>query len=283
MPMRRWQAILVLLLCSACKSGTDSESQPRYTVDDFVSSVEVDGQEATYRQGNAPESSGGPQPTVTSNQTVINGGTSQAVVRSSSSSFIVIYVFIGGLSESVGGYYELRFPVSRTSATVLLSLPQSVPVNAFDVVYAIATSGGQVSSYVGAHSVVTNVGTGDVQVTLSWDANSDIDLHVVDPTGEEIYWGHDRAASGGVLDLDSNAGCDLDNIRNENITWPSGRAPRGTYTVRVDYWSKCSTTTTNYSVRVNQSGASTRYTGSFTGTGDSGGRGSGRLITTFTR
>jgi hypothetical protein len=42
----------------------------------------------------------------------------------------------------------------------------------------------------------------------------------VDAVGEEIYYGDQQAASGGFLDLDSNAACSGDNIRNENITWP---------------------------------------------------------------
>ena len=58
-------------------------------------------------------------------------------------------------------------------------------------------------------------------------ALSDVDLHVVDPRGEEVFYGHPNSASGGRLDLDSNAACDLDHKRNENITWPVGRAPRG--------------------------------------------------------
>ena len=35
---------------------------------------------------------------------------------------------------------------------------------------------------------VVQVGTGDVQISLSWDVDSDVDLHVVDPNGDEIYW-----------------------------------------------------------------------------------------------
>ena len=35
---------------------------------------------------------------------------------------------------------------------------------------------------------VLQVGTGDVEVTLSWDAESDVDLPIVDPTGDEVYF-----------------------------------------------------------------------------------------------
>ena len=113
--------------------------------------------------------------------------------------------------------------------------------------------------------------------------DSDVDLHVVDPSGEEVYYGHRRSASGGELDLDSNAGCRIDGVRNENITWPIGRAPRGQYIVRVDYWSSCSAQQTNYTVRVISEGINQTFSGSFTGGGDQGGPGSGRQITTFQR
>jgi hypothetical protein len=72
-------------------------------------------------------------------------------------------------------------------------------------------------------------------------------------------------------------------VRNENITWPVGLAPRGQYTVRVDYWSSCGVQETNYTVRVNSGGHVQIFTGTFTGPGDQGGRGSGRLIAVFER
>ncbi|HYN88710.1 MAG TPA: hypothetical protein VER55_09275, partial [Ardenticatenaceae bacterium] len=76
------------------------------------------------------------------------------------------------------------------------------------------------------------LGTGDVQVTLRWDNPADLDLHVVDPAGEEISYGHPVAQSGGQLDVDANIGCQ-DDLRVENVFWPSGGAPTGTYQVEV--------------------------------------------------
>ena len=92
-----------------------------------------------------------------------------------------------------------------------------------------------------------------------------------------------RQRAGVSLTLDSNAACNTDDVRNENITWPVGRAPRGTYTVRVDYWSSCGVARTNYTVLVNNGGEVEIFSGFFTGTGDNGGLGSGVEITTFER
>lgn len=47
----------------------------------------------------------------------------------------------------------------------------------------------------------------DVRVVLNWDTdNSDMDLHVVDPRGEECYYSHNRTAIGGRISRDVTAG-----------------------------------------------------------------------------
>jgi Ca-activated chloride channel family protein len=47
----------------------------------------------------------------------------------------------------------------------------------------------------------------DLRVTLSWDAdNTDIDLYVIDPSGEKSYFGHRLSAQGGLMSQDSRQG-----------------------------------------------------------------------------
>ena len=51
-------------------------------------------------------------------------------------------------------------------------------------------------------STATNValptmGTGDVQATLRWNNLNDLDLHVTDPEGNEIYYSHASSPTGG--------------------------------------------------------------------------------------
>jgi hypothetical protein len=124
--------------------------------------------------------------------------------------------------------------------------------------------------------------TSDVQVSVSWDAPSDVDLHVVDPSGTDIYYGNQTSPTGGQLDVDSNAACSIDGKQVENIRWP-GAAPGGVYIVRVDYWDSCGVGATNYLVTVKNGGATQTFAGNFTGGGDQGSAGSGRTITTFIR
>jgi hypothetical protein len=140
----------------------------------------------------------------------------------------------------------------------------------------------------------SDVVTGVLVVTLTWDTESDIDLHVVDPLGNEIFHGapsSDNAfapgasssASPGVLDVDSNADCVIDGRREEDVTW-SGPPPSGHYLVRVDASSLCGEPFAHYRVTATLRGKSF---GAATGTlldQDTWGahdRGAGLLALTF--
>lgn len=97
-------------------------------------------------------------------------------------------------------------------------------------------------------------GAGDVQVTLTWDTTADVDLHVTDPVGEEIYFGNPTSVSGGQLDVD-----DTDGFGPENVFWPQGGAPAGTYVVEVEHFSGASPT--GYTVLVQEAGFVQSYEG----------------------
>lgn len=98
-------------------------------------------------------------------------------------------------------------------------------------------------------------GSGSVQITLTWDNDSDVDLHVVDPAGEEIYYNDKTSASGGRLDVD-----DRDGRGPENVYWPTGGAPGGVYRVWVHHYA--GRTTARYTVLVRLNGQTNTYTGS---------------------
>jgi hypothetical protein len=100
---------------------------------------------------------------------------------------------------------------------------------------------------------------GELLVTLTWDNQADLDLHVVDPLGHEIYHGAPSSVdafapgatdeSAGILDLDSNADCANDQLRQEDVVWDH-EPPSGRYSVRVDSASLCGGSVTHWSVRV---------------------------------
>jgi hypothetical protein len=94
----------------------------------------------------------------------------------------------------------------------------------------------------------TSVGVGDLQVTLNWNSNADIDLHVIEPTGYEIYYGDPVSTAGGALDLDNQCANFLLG-RPENIFWTN--PPTGTYQVNVVYYQDCGDAgPVNFTVRI---------------------------------
>lgn len=75
-------------------------------------------------------------------------------------------------------------------------------------------------------------GSGFLQIRLTWDADeTDLDLHVTDPAGDEIYFLYPCSRSGGYLDLDNTEG-----LGPENVIWDAN-APDGAYQVGVVYYS----------------------------------------------
>ena len=104
-------------------------------------------------------------------------------------------------------------------------------------------------------------------VSLRWDTEADLDLHLALPDGTIVWTGNlnsyvppppgepedpAAAAAGGILDFDSNAQCLIDGRREENIVWRGAMAapPHGDYRVLVDTFSLCAATTAHWSVDV---------------------------------
>jgi len=279
---RRPRALLTSLALGAAIAGGLScggDSGPsKVNILDYIAGITDPGATLTAvrHSGQPPAATAGPTLTVTGGGTVINGGSSQVTVAPSSGSFTDVYVVV----EGVDGYYQLTLPAPVTTQDLLLTLAQRVPRQSFSLTYGIG-SAGAVGAVQTVPVTVIQVGTGEVQVSVSWNVETDVDLHVVEPGGEEVFYGSGPSATGGTLDLDSNPACSIDHKKNENITW--AHAPSGSYTVRVDYYDSCGETQTDYVVTVQRKGhAPQTFTGSFTGAGDGGGLGDGTDITTFT-
>lgn len=85
---------------------------------------------------------------------------------------------------------------------------------------------------------VLALGTGDLSFRLTWQGTADLDLHVIEPNGERIWYRNPQSSTGGELDHDDL--CDPTATGGpENIYWPRGQAPNGQYTIIVDYYGQC--------------------------------------------
>jgi hypothetical protein len=128
-----------------------------------------------------------------------------------------------------------------------------------------------------------SVGIGSLNVRLEWSLKADLDLWVVDPCGNRIYYLNPQATcqgSPGSLDLDNT--CSGVVGRPENIFWASN-PPRGTYRVYVDYFSNCGVSgAVPYTVRWWIRGATSSARGTIQPPSSSGADGDEVLVTTFT-
>lgn len=144
----------------------------------------------------------------------------------------------GSLSEKIVGTEGSYFV--GTSWTLGDGGEQKVKAVAIDMI-----TGQEISEPV--YFTATLKEQADITVRLDWhklSGDTDIDLHVTDPFGEEIYYAHMNSASGGWLDRDDVVG-----PGPEHVYWT--QAPNGVYLVQVHYYGSESHAVTTYSVTIN--------------------------------
>ena len=86
---------------------------------------------------------------------------------------------------------------------------------------------------------------GDIQVYLTWDNNTDLQLLVRDPVGQSVYDDNPQVTSGGLLAETGNANCVIsEGDPLSYIYWPNGLLRPGTYEVDVWFQNTCDDTST---------------------------------------
>ena len=154
------------------------------------------------------------------------------------------------------------------------------------------------------------VPTGALVISLAWDTEADLDLHVLAPirrmrrrrsrsgrrrpsgcrrtspeqpplTGADLTT---AVAAAGKLDFDSNANCIIDGRRQEDVVFAEGPPP-GDYTVRVDAFSLCGQPDAQWQVSAalgdGTPAGSARWEATDTDTRGSHNAGAGRTAFTF--
>lgn len=104
----------------------------------------------------------------------------------------------------------------------------------------------------------SDAGTGQVQVRLTWRGRADLDVAVTEPGGTLVWYNARSSTSGGVLDVDANSNClgatSDTQVNIENVFWPTGQAPVGTYQVQVTLYNACGATSTDFQLRASVGG-----------------------------
>jgi hypothetical protein len=212
---------------------------------------------------------------VPGSQATTNGGTARITV-SAVDEFNVVYVGVAGLQ----GHYEIPLGGLTTEVELFLTIDQDYRQASIN--FAISVSDGANIGPIAEQSfIVVIVGSGDIQVSMTFDTNDDLDLYVTGPDNETVFFDNKNAANGGILDLDANMLCGAPAGNSENITWPQGTAPEGTYQVFVNFYLSCSGDPVNYTVTVTVVGNPPEiFTGSYDPDDDDQGT-TKRPITTF--
>jgi len=197
------------------------------------------------------------------NGTIISGGAAIITVRSSEE-LNHLYMQI----EGEPGYYVLCLdqaaPVNGVyTYTPTVAISQNLGNESLRIIFS-GHYGSQISTPVVSTVVARSVGSGSLQVSLSWNNRDDLDLHISTPGGGHIYYSN-KSVGNGRLDLDANVYCG--NVSNENIYF-NGTLVDGIYRVWVNLYTKCGTSGAQYSVTASSDGRA--FTFSKDGSSESG-------------
>ncbi len=244
----------------------------------IVTEVAIGEIEGVFFAGLPPESLGSINldPLVVDSQPVqfISGGSTQVPLQSDTP-FVTAYI-----AADSEGYFQIDLPNAVTTADLIITF-STIQLNGEvgDIDVQVGSATGDVSGAQELPVTSVVVGTGDLQVSVSWNTPADVDLYLQEPSGETIFFGNSESETGGILDLDSNVGCPENEPQNENITYENVVPPSGEYTVALRLFSTCGvvTTDTDYVVTVRVGNDIQTYTGTFLA--DSSNRDA--LITTF--
>jgi hypothetical protein len=258
---------LALLLAPACKDDVKADAG-------LDADLTVDG--AQFFRGAVPTPNGGPDVLAVSLSTTnVFAGTggkpvSCTLVRSATAAGFALQGDVGYwlLPSGAAAVETPGEPAVKTQ----LSFSRTVALGTRSLLVFAVDQAGKIGAVNETKLTVTDpyAPKGRLIVSLSWDTEADLDLHVVDPAGVEIYKGNinsyqrpapgtpvdpTAARNGGILDFDSNAACTTDGRRAEHVTYAAAPPP-GHYTVRVDTFSLCDAPSANWRVSATLDGKS---------------------------
>lgn len=247
-------AAACMLTFTACSSSSDDDDNGGGTPQESYQSNLFNVSEAVFQNAALPASTSSDVITgiEINDQALANG--SNFITVTSSEEYDRFYIGVEGES----GYYEIvPTNILETSATrasalysyiIFLNYGANYNRNITMLVKARKTNGSITQAYRKAIRYVQTGISGDLAINLTFSNEKDVDLRLITPSGDEIYYGNrtrtvrDEVGDSIIrygLDHDSNAGCRIDGLKNENIVIPDIAVEPGIYEVRVDMYSNC--------------------------------------------
>ncbi|MCI6727355.1 MAG: hypothetical protein MR505_03270 [Bacteroidales bacterium] len=237
------------LMIGFISCSEDDEDKINEILDSIVN---FEGQTATYNAGDMPSATGDTQLGYVEMNTQALAGGASFITINSQEDFKAFYVALLGQQ----GYFRVT-PKSKTidehthtyTYTMVMNFSPDFNANVVVVISGV-TRNGEVSLPQETVIEFVESQTADLDIKLVFENAKDVDLHLYTPSGQHIYYGdrggtytddQDSLRTYG-LDHDSNAGCRIDNLNNENIFIPTAMLEAGTYTVEVNMYSNCDRT-----------------------------------------
>lgn len=224
------------------------------SIPDNYTSEYIDIEGSTYYNTDIPEYSYGidsfESDEVSYNSQAISGGINyiEIVTTTQYNSFNIAV-------EGISGYFNIESSKVETSEQSTQSFSYRIPIlfgSNFNGDIVIFVSGvtvdGKFTPHYKVEIMYVETATGDLAINLAFNNAKDIDLHLIEPDGNRIYYGNRMTVlddNGDLiygLDHDSNAACNIDNLNNENIVIPYESLQNGIYRVIVDLYSNCDPT-----------------------------------------
>ena len=204
----------------------------------IIASVVIGDVQGVFLAGTPPESTGSITlaPLSIDGEPIqfISGGSTQIALESDTP-FITVFVVV-----DPEGYFKVDLIEEQIVADLIVSFSTLQLDGELDeIAVSVQNAVGDISGTQVLPVTSVLVGTGELQVSVSWDTPTDVDISLIEPDGTEIFFAAPQSPSGGMLDLDSNPACFIDGVNNENITYEDGTPPSGEYSVSVDYFSDC--------------------------------------------
>lgn len=282
--MKQLVKLFCIALCAIAIHACGNDDEP---IKSALQNQFIDVENSEYTEGSLPVGENTQMiQDATFDETALPGGTSYLTLNAYEE---LDYVNIGVQGEN--GYLKVKLDAPATAQvrateegkiytyTILILLSQNLSEN-FIIEFTTVNKRGEVSPRFTRSTNYVEAGTGDLQVNLHFSNDKDVDLYVVEPNGNIIYYGqvfpyysdqyqifNDWLENGNYddepniewekigLDIDSNAGCDIDGVNSENIFFNTDCMQKGTYQVWVNMYANCDPSiATSYTVRATYKG-----------------------------